>query len=114
MTIALSARNKLRFVDGSITKPLSTSPMFKSWSRCNDMMISWILGALSKSIGRSVIYFTSANEIWNEVEERYGMLNGAHLFSLHKEIAKKFQGNYNVVDYFTKLKCCGTMLMLCV
>ncbi|XP_074355828.1 uncharacterized protein LOC141695485 [Apium graveolens] len=75
MSIALSARNKLGFVDGSIIKPSSNSQLLKSWSRCNDMVISWILGALSKSIGRSVIYSTSAHEMWSELEERYGASN---------------------------------------
>lgn len=60
MTIALYARNKLGFVDGSLPKPESTSTSFKSWSKCNDIISSWILGALSKSIGRSVIYCNSA------------------------------------------------------
>lgn len=70
MLIALSARNKLCFVDGSMPKSAVTSPSYKSWSRCNDMVISWILGALSKSIGRSVIYSTSAHQMWLELEER--------------------------------------------
>ncbi|XP_074381070.1 uncharacterized protein LOC141721841 [Apium graveolens] len=104
ISIALSARNKLGFLDGSITKPLITSTLFKSWSRCNDMVISWILGALSKSIGRSVIYSTTVHEMWSELEERYGVSNGAQLFSLHKEIAEITQGNCNMAEYFTKLK----------
>lgn len=88
MLIALSARNKLCFVDGSLPKPALTSPSYKSWLRCNDMVISWILGALSKSIGRSVIYSTSAHQMWLELEERYGVSNGAQLFGLHKELTK--------------------------
>lgn len=104
MTIALSVRNKLGFVDGSITKNVSTSPMFKSWSRCNNMVISWLLGALSKSIGRSVIYSTSACEMWKELEEQYGVSNGAQLFGLHKKLTEVSQSNSNIADYFTKLK----------
>lgn len=69
MTIALSARNKLGFVDGSLVKPAASSTTFKSWSRCNDMVISWLLGSLSKSIGRSVIYSNSAHQMWKELEE---------------------------------------------
>ncbi|XP_074373494.1 uncharacterized protein LOC141713822 [Apium graveolens] len=80
MTTTLSARNKLGFVDGSIPKPVLTSPNYKSWSRCNDMVISWLLGALSKTIGRSFIYSNSAHEIWLELEERYGVSSGAQLF----------------------------------
>lgn len=104
MIIALSARNKLGFVDGSISKPDSKSPSYKSWARCNDMVISWILGALSKTIGRSVIYSNSAHQMWKELGERYGVSNGAQLFGLHKELSEVSQGNSNIADYFTKLK----------
>ncbi|KAL8090045.1 uncharacterized protein LOC141697667 [Apium graveolens] len=104
MTIALSARNKLGFVDGSIIKPATTDSTFKSWSRCNDMVISWLLGSLSKSIGRSVIYSNSARQMWQELEERYGSPNGTQLFSLHKELSEISQGNSDISDYFTRLK----------
>lgn len=104
MTIALSARNKLGFVDGSLTQPESNSASYKSWSRCNDMVISWILGALSKAIGRSVIYCNSAHQMCLELEERYGISSGAQLFGLQKEFKEISQGNSNIIDYFTKIK----------
>ncbi|WOH01799.1 hypothetical protein DCAR_0521184 [Daucus carota subsp. sativus] len=68
------------------------------------MVISWILGALSKSIGRSVIYCNSAHEMWKELDERYAVSNGAQLFGLHKEISEVHQGNSKIAEYFTKLK----------
>ncbi|XP_074375255.1 uncharacterized protein LOC141717027 [Apium graveolens] len=68
------------------------------------MVISWILGALSKSIGRSVIYADSAHQIWLELEERYGISNGTQLFGLHKELNELSQGSNNIANYFTKLK----------
>ncbi|KAL8108328.1 hypothetical protein AgCh_024692 [Apium graveolens] len=104
MSIALSARNKLGFVDGSLPRPESTSSSLKSWIRCNDMVISWILGALSKSISRSVIYCDTAHQMWCELEERYGVSNGAQLFGLQKELNDISQGNNSVADYFTKMK----------
>ena len=104
MRIALSARNKLGFIDGSIPKPDPTDPTFTSWCRCNDMVLSWILGALTRQIGRSVIYSTSAHQMWQELEERYGLTSGAQLFSLHRELNEVTQGNSNIADYFTKLK----------
>lgn len=104
MIIALLARNKLCFVDGSLPKSLSTSSSYKSWSMCNDMVISWILGALSTSIGRSVIYSTSAHQMWLKLDERYGVSNGAQLFGLHKELTEVSQGNQSISNYFTKIK----------
>lgn len=87
MSIALSARNKLGFVDGSLLKPVETCPTFKSWSRCNDMVISWILGALSKSIGRCVIYCNISHQMWTKLEERYGLSNGTQMFGLRYFVA---------------------------
>ena len=104
MSIALSTRNKLGFVDGSVPKPDPTSPTFKSWSRCNDMVLSWILGALSKQIGRSVIYSTTAYQMWQELNDRYGIPNAAQLFGLHKELTEIRQGNTTIAEYFTRLK----------
>ncbi|XP_074337342.1 uncharacterized protein LOC141674534 [Apium graveolens] len=104
VTIALSARNKLGFVDETILRPATTDPSFKSWLRCNDMVISWLLGSLSKSIGRSVIYSNSAHQMWKELEERYGSPNGTQLFALHREISELSQGNNSVPDYSTRLK----------
>lgn len=104
MTIALSAINKLGFIDGSMSKPAVDSPTYKSWYRCDDMVISWILGALSKLIGRSVIYSSSKQEIWTKLEERYGTFSGAQLFGLHKDLSAINQGNSNIAEYFTKLE----------
>lgn len=42
--------------------------------------------------------------MWMELKERDGVSNRAQLFELHKELTDIFQGNSNIVDYFTKLK----------
>lgn len=60
--------------------------------------------ALSKSIGRSVIYSNSAQEIWKVLDERYGVSSGAQLFGLHKELTELTQGNKKIADYFTEVK----------
>lgn len=104
MSIALSARNKIGFVDASLLKPAANCPSFKNWSRCNNMVISYILGALSKSIGRTVIYCSTVHQMWTEVEERYGISNGTQMFGLHKELNELSEGNLTIADYFTKLK----------
>lgn len=51
-----------------------------------------------------MIYSTSAHEIWSELEEIYGVSNGAQLFGLHKKLTEISQANCSVADYFTKLK----------
>ncbi|XP_074327756.1 uncharacterized protein LOC141665669 [Apium graveolens] len=80
MTIALSARNKLGFVDGTIPRPVTTSPSFKSWSRCNDMERYGVssgaqLFGLHKELaevnqGNSNIadYFTKMKMLWDDID----------------------------------------------
>lgn len=46
--IALLDKNKLGFIDGSCDVPHLTSKDHPLWSRCNDMVTSWLLNSLSK------------------------------------------------------------------
>ncbi|GAB4855832.1 hypothetical protein Ancab_039783 [Ancistrocladus abbreviatus] len=80
MLIALSAKNKLCFVDGCFPKPDSYSPLVQIWEMCNNMAISWILNALEKEISESVLNSSPAEEIWKELECRFGQPNGALLY----------------------------------
>lgn len=102
--IVLYANNKLGFIDGSFAQPESSSPFFQPWSRCNDMVISWILNSLSKDITESVLYFKTTYEIWNELEDRFGQSNGAQLYHFQKELSELVQGNSNIPGYYTKVK----------
>ncbi|XP_070003332.1 uncharacterized protein LOC142165753 [Nicotiana tabacum] len=85
--IALSAKNKLGFIDGTFSESDATSTDFKQWNRCNNMVISWILNSLSKDIAESVLYSKTANEIWKELEVRFGQCSGAQLYQLQKELS---------------------------
>lgn len=102
--IALSAKNKLGFITGTHPSPAPTSPDLQLWSRCNDMVTSWLLNSLSKEIADSVIYSRTAKELWMSLEHRFGQSNGAKLFHLKKELNRLVQGTNNIAGYFTKLK----------
>ena len=40
MLIALSAKNKVDFVSGTICKPASNHALFPMWKRCNNIVVS--------------------------------------------------------------------------
>ncbi|XP_019231650.1 PREDICTED: uncharacterized protein LOC109212458 [Nicotiana attenuata] len=102
--ISLTAKNKLGFINGSFPCPSSDSPLIDQWQRCNDMVISWLLNSLSRDIAESVIYSQTAEELWNELEERYGQADGTKLFQLQRELNNISQGTSDMAGYFTKLK----------
>ncbi|GMJ13708.1 hypothetical protein HRI_005040000 [Hibiscus trionum] len=73
MLMASSAKNKLGFVDGSISAPASTSDRFNAWTRANNLVNSWILNFVSKDIAASLRYHSTAAAIWKDLEESFLM-----------------------------------------
>ncbi|XP_022142771.1 uncharacterized protein LOC111012810 [Momordica charantia] len=69
MIIALSGKNKVGFVDGTIQKPKGN--LLAAWKCINDIITSWILNSVSKEIAASFVYTGSAKEIWDELKERF-------------------------------------------
>ena len=62
--MALDAKSKLRFMDGSITASVVITPLEKlAWSKNNSMISSWILNSVSPYITTSVIYKDMALEV---------------------------------------------------
>ncbi|GJU00831.1 hypothetical protein Tco_1111169 [Tanacetum coccineum] len=62
MLIALSAKNKLKLVNGEYEELDSSSDLTAYWERANDMLISWILNIVSEQIDRHRIY-----QLMNEI-----------------------------------------------
>ncbi|KAI5351311.1 hypothetical protein L3X38_004202 [Prunus dulcis] len=73
MTVSLNAKNKLGFVDGTLKKLSSKSDPDEHamWMRSNDMVFSWIVNTLDPEITDSVIYCTTAGEIWEDLHEQF-------------------------------------------
>ena len=64
MSIALSMKNKLGFVDGSIEKLLSeNSDLLNCWLRNDNIVIAWLLNSVSKEISATLLYSAYAYEI---------------------------------------------------
>lgn len=103
--MALTAKNKFAFVDGSLQKPSEESEvLFHAWTRSNNMVLSWLLNSISKEIASSVIYINSAHEMWNDLKDRFSQKNGPRIFQLQKTISAHSQGSMTVSNYYTRLK----------
>lgn len=68
------------------------------------MVISWITNGLSTEIRRSVIYTDTTQGIWTELENRYGKLGGAQLYSIQKQLSSLSQGANTISEYFSAMK----------
>ena len=106
MILALSVKNKVAFIDGSLPAPEADEEpqQYQQWLRSNNMVISWILNSVSKDITPTIIGYSTAAEIWIDLRDRFQQRNGPRFFQIKKDLVNLQQGNLTVSQYFTKLK----------
>ncbi|RVX03498.1 Retrovirus-related Pol polyprotein from transposon RE1 [Vitis vinifera] len=106
MTISLNAKSKLGFIDGTTTMPSATDKPDEhaSWKKCNDMILSWILNSLSQDLADSVIFSTTAQEVWEDLRDRFSQSNAPRIFQIERDIACLTQDQMTVAAYYTRLK----------
>ena len=101
MTIALTVKNKISFIDGSLMQPITNNESLRvAWLRSNNLVLSWLMNSIAKDIRSSLLYFTSAFDIWEELRIRYLRSDGPRVFQFG-EIFK---------FYFSELKNCYRLL----
>ncbi|XP_042976306.1 uncharacterized protein LOC122307472 [Carya illinoinensis] len=98
------ARNKLGFIDGSLPVPGIAAALFSSWSKCDTIVLSWLLNSLSSKIAQSVIYIESSRAMWLELKEHFSQGDGPRIFELQTAISALRQEQNDVSTYFTDLK----------
>ena len=110
--MALDAKSKLGFVDGSIIASMATTPLEKlAWSKNNSMISSWILNSVSPHITASVIYRDTALEVWNALRNQFSQANGPRISQLQKQISTVMQGDSTVTSFFTGLQTAWDQLL---
>ena len=105
MSIALTVKNKIAFVDGSLVQPITTDHSLRvAWLRSNNLIISWLMNSIAKDIHGSLFYFTAAFDIWEELRIRYLKSDGPGVFSLEKSLSSIYQKSKSVTEYFSEFK----------
>ncbi|XP_057969569.1 uncharacterized protein LOC131158726 [Malania oleifera] len=102
--MTLNSKNKFGFVNGTLSKPTSSSAETQLWERCSDMVLSWILNSIDPSSVHSLIYHECPRDVWLDLENRFSQSNNPRIFKLKRDIANLTQGSMNISVYFTTLK----------
>jgi len=82
ITNGLKSKNKLTFVDGSLTKLETNSPEGHAWERCNSMVIVWLHNVIDKNLHGSVVYAKTEKELWSDLKDRYYQGNEIRIHQL--------------------------------
>lgn len=104
MQNAFAAKNKEGFLDATIKEPADGSPEASYWRRVNSMLIGWITQSIEPSLRSSITYFSTVNELWEDLDQRFSIGNGPRIFQIRSEIARCHQEGQSVPAYFGRLK----------
>ena len=85
MEIALVAKNKLGFVLGHCVKPTAVN-LLSHWERCDKMVLSWIMNAVIKDIGLSILFSATSRDVWIQLEQRFGEADGTKAFQIQRDL----------------------------
>ena len=97
-------KNKLSFIDGTFSEISPDNELYAFWYRCNSMVMSWLLHAVSKEIADSIMYINNVVDVWNDLHDRFYQSNGPRVFQIKQLLNSLAQGSDDVSCYYTKLK----------
>ena len=84
---ALLAKNKLGFIDGSITEPMNkTTVEGKAWIMINSMITSWLMNMIDPRLHTGFAYVKSAKKLWENIHRRYLVPNVPKIHQLKAQI----------------------------
>lgn len=67
------------------------------------MIITWLLNSIVPEIISSLVYITTANEIWSDPNVRFTQSNGPRILEIKKALSALTRDTMSVTEYYTKI-----------
>ncbi|CAL1393379.1 unnamed protein product [Linum trigynum] len=105
MTETLIAKNKLAFVDGSLSRAQAGSARHQeAWDRCDATVKGWLKTAMTREVRNSVRMATTARAIWTDLQRRFSRGSAQRAYELRRTIAALRQEKLSIWAFYTKLR----------
>lgn len=113
MQRALSAKNKLSFIDGSIEVLELLDLDRVAWERCNYLVHSGLLNSVFEPIAQIIVFLENACDVLIVLKKRFARVDRIRVSNLRAEIINMKLGSKSVLDYFTKMRGSWEELNIC-
>ena len=71
MKLSLISKNKLKFVDCSLSQPSLLDLFYGAWERCNTMVLGWLHHYMTEPILQSILWIDQAAVGWKDLRDRF-------------------------------------------
>ncbi|KAK8574586.1 hypothetical protein V6N12_062276 [Hibiscus sabdariffa] len=104
VSIFLSGRDRLGYVNGASNQPASTAATYNQWQRADHQVMTWLLNSMTPEVSKNFLLFKTSKDIWDAVRETYSSTNNnSELFRLESQSFSLTQGDLSVTLYFQSL-----------
>lgn len=100
---SLRIRNKIGFVDGTISRPDPSSPLYDAWKKCNEIVTCWLLNSVSKALQYYVFFAETAHQAWVDFRRIFSPSPELKIYDLRRRISMMSQGTDSLACFFGKL-----------
>ncbi|XP_074276396.1 uncharacterized protein LOC141600110 [Silene latifolia] len=102
--LALLAKDKMGYIDGTIVKPSETTDDFKIWRSTNALVTPWIFASIEVELAKSISYRPDAKQVWDTIRQRFSQENEARIYRLKAEIGACRQApTESIMAYYGRL-----------
>ncbi|RVW64731.1 hypothetical protein CK203_063137 [Vitis vinifera] len=98
--IALRAKKKYGFMDGSIKQPDNDSLELEDWWTINSMLVSWVFNTVEPTLRSTISYMENVKELWEEIKQQFSIGNGPRVQQLKSDLVNCEQEGQGIVVYY--------------
>ncbi|XP_020237539.1 uncharacterized protein LOC109816819 [Cajanus cajan] len=103
--MALRAKTKLGFIDGSIKRSTSHKVDYLNWEKADSMVMACIINSANPNLHGSISRAATARDVWLDLEERFAQTNAPRIHQLWCSLCLMEQEPYtSVIEFYTKFK----------
>ncbi|XP_020243477.1 uncharacterized protein LOC109821726 [Asparagus officinalis] len=85
--------------------PPTSDPTYNSWLSSDYYVMTWLLNSMETQISSSVMFLTTAKEMWDNLKIMYGNeKNVSRVFEIYGRLFALKQGDKSVPEFFGELK----------
>ncbi|XP_074315175.1 uncharacterized protein LOC141651357 [Silene latifolia] len=90
--LAILAKGKDGYIDGSIVKPEETANTYQQWRSTNALVTAWIFNSIEPSLHNQISSRPEAKLLWTDIKNRFCQGNDPRVYQLQADLVACRQG----------------------
>jgi len=104
MEMYISRRDKLGYINGDLSQPTPTDPMFRQWRTENSIVKGWLINSMEPHLIGNFIRFPTAQLVWESIATTYfDGSDTSQIYELKKKITQLTQHGGTLENYYNNL-----------